>query len=196
MLRYVALSLLAAVSLLGCATPELVVLLEGEDGRVGELAVEKNGKTVVLDEAHTSASVGGLGGLSKHDADMTAVDETFAAALAARPKKPTSFVLYFEEGTTELVAGSRTELDAMFAEIGNRQAPDVQVTGHTDRVGKISDNDYLAYQRASAVRDLLIGLGLSADTVTAVGRGERELLVPTEDEVEEPKNRRVEVTVR
>jgi len=29
-----------------------------------------------------------------------------------------------------------------------------------------------------------------------VGRGEREPLVPTEDEVSEPRNRRVEITVR
>jgi hypothetical protein len=46
----------------GCATLELIVLLAGEDGRVGELQVAKDGELVVLDEAFTSANVDGLGG--------------------------------------------------------------------------------------------------------------------------------------
>ena len=46
----------------GCATPELIVLLAGEDGSAGELEVAKDRELVVLDEAFTSANVDGLGG--------------------------------------------------------------------------------------------------------------------------------------
>jgi outer membrane protein OmpA-like peptidoglycan-associated protein len=84
----------------------------------------------------------------------------------------------------------------MFAEVKKRQAPDVQVTGHTDRVGKVKDNDQLGLQRAAAVRNRLIDLGLRAQMVSAVSRGEREPIVVTADEVNESKNRRVEITVR
>ena len=45
-------------------------------------------------------------------------------------------------------------------------------------------------------RDELVKLGAAADRVQVSGRGEREPLVATADEVAEPKNRRVEVTVR
>jgi outer membrane protein OmpA-like peptidoglycan-associated protein len=38
--------------------------------------------------------------------------------------------------------------------------------------------------------------GAVESRIEAVGRGKRELLVPTADEVDEPKNRRVEILVR
>jgi OmpA-OmpF porin, OOP family len=39
-------------------------------------------------------------------------------------------------------------------------------------------------------------MGVPAGQIQAAGRGERAPLVPTEDEVEEPRNRRVDITVR
>ena len=39
-------------------------------------------------------------------------------------------------------------------------------------------------------------MGIPAERIQAAGRGERELLVPTEDNVAEPRNRRVEINVR
>jgi outer membrane protein OmpA-like peptidoglycan-associated protein len=38
--------------------------------------------------------------------------------------------------------------------------------------------------------------GIAPDRITTAGRGEREPLVPTADEVAEPRNRRVEISVR
>jgi OmpA-OmpF porin, OOP family len=46
------------------------------------------------------------------------------------------------------------------------------------------------------VRAVLIERGFKAELVEAVGRGEREPLVPTDDEVAEPRNRRAEILVR
>ena len=43
---------------------------------------------------------------------------------------------------------------------------------------------------------MMIGLGIPSERITAAGRGKRELLVPTEDNVPEPRNRRVEINVR
>ena len=39
-------------------------------------------------------------------------------------------------------------------------------------------------------------LGIDAEGIKVSGRGERELLVITADEVAEPRNRRVEIQVR
>jgi OmpA-OmpF porin, OOP family len=63
-------------------------------------------------------------------------------------------------------------------------------------VGSVGDNDHLSLARAQAVQDMLAQLGLRSDFIRAVGRGEREPLVPTPDEQPEPRNRRVEVIVR
>jgi OOP family OmpA-OmpF porin len=87
-------------------------------------------------------------------------------------------------------------LEALFAEVAKRQAVEVQVTGHTDRVGSDADNDRLSLQRAEAVRTMLIQRGINSNFLRAVGRGEREPLIPTPDEQAEPRNRRVEVIVR
>ena len=70
------------------------------------------------------------------------------------------------------------------------------MTGHTDRVGSEADNDRLSLQRAEAVRAMLIQRGINSSFLRAVGRGEREPLIPTPDEQAEPRNRRVEVIVR
>ncbi len=68
--------------------------------------------------------------------------------------------------------------------------------GHTDRVGTLEANDALSLRRAEAVRALIIERGFEAARVRAVGRGERQPLVATDDEVDEPRNRRVEIVVR
>ena len=46
------------------------------------------------------------------------------------------------------------------------------------------------------MRDEFVKLGIAPDRITVAGRGEREPLVPTEDGVAEPRNRRVEINVR
>jgi outer membrane protein OmpA-like peptidoglycan-associated protein len=51
-------------------------------------------------------------------------------------------------------------------------------------------------RRANSVRALLIDAGLNAAAIDARSHGEMELLVPTANGVFEPKNRRVEITVR
>ena len=72
----------------------------------------------------------------------------------------------------------------------------MQVTGHTDTVGREENNDKLSTERAGVIKNMLIEQGLQAGFIRAVGRGERELLVPTANNFSEPKNRRVEVIVR
>ena len=54
----------------------------------------------------------------------------------------------------------------------------------------------LARSRADFVRAILLEKGLADRYIFAVGRGEREPLITTEDGIEEPRNRRVQVLVR
>jgi outer membrane protein OmpA-like peptidoglycan-associated protein len=84
----------------------------------------------------------------------------------------------------------------MFADVAKRPVPDIVVIGHTDAVGSDDYNDQLALKRAQAVRTMLSTRGLPEQDIVAIGRGKRELLVPTPDGVAEPRNRRVEIVVR
>ncbi len=109
---------------------------------------------------------------------------------------PATFLLYFVTGTDELTPSSKDELAKVLAAVKDRPSPDVLVIGHTDRVGDDKDNDRLSAQRAERVKRYLVEIGIPAERIHTAGRGEREPLVPTADNVEEPRNRRVEINVR
>ena len=103
----------------------------------------------------------------------------------------------FREGSTDLQPESEEELKKLFDEIGNRgRGADVQIIGHTDTLGSSDDNDALSVARAREIRDALVVKGLRADITRVSGRGERDLLEPTDDNVRNPRNRRAEVVVR
>jgi OmpA-OmpF porin, OOP family len=177
-------------------TKELIVLLPEEDGTLGSVAVGKGDRSVIINAPLAAAKIDGRGRVKQEAITQAEVNRTFEAALAAQPPKPISFILSFEEGKTQVTSESRAPLEALFAEVARRQAVEVQITGHTDRVGSVDDNDRLSLERALAVREMLIQRRLQSGFIRAVGRGEREPLVPTPDEQPEPRNRRVEVIVR
>src|SRR6185436_14935129 len=56
--------------------------------------------------------------------------------------------------------------------------------------------DQLTAQRAETVKGFLVGIGIAAERIQTAGRGKREPIVQTGDNVDEPKNRRVEINVR
>lgn len=191
-----ALAALALLPLLAaCATPKgAVTLLPGEAGaKVGAMAVfdPKNGAelgSLTVENTQTALK----GKFAAKPADPT----RYAALIDALPPPVAHFTLNFIEGTTDLTPDSQAELQKVFAEIARRPGAEVLITGHTDTVGSETDNDALSLRRAGDVRAALIAQGLSPAISRAVGRGERELLVPTPDNTAEPRNRRVEITVR
>ena len=183
--------------LAACGTTKtLVVLLPEESGTSGAVTVGEGARAVVLDAPLTIASVDTRGTIDKAAVTQKEVQRTFGEALAAQPPKPLSFTLYFDIASTEVTPDSLPILEALFAEVAKREAVEVQVTGHTDRVGTDATNDRLSLERAQGVRDILIQRGLKTSFIRAVGRGEREPLIPTPEEQPEPRNRRVEVIVR
>jgi outer membrane protein OmpA-like peptidoglycan-associated protein len=190
-------ALACAVLLSACSTTkELVVLLPEEDGQVGAVAIEAKQRTTILDAPLAAAKIDTQGHVKKDRLTEEEVRQTFASALAAQPPKPVSFILYFLANSMEIVPSSQAILEAILTEVARRQAVEVQITGHTDRVGSVADNDRLSQVRAEAVRDMLVQNGLQASFIRVVGRGEREPLIPAPDEQPEAQNRRVEVIVR
>ena len=190
-------TLAAGVFLSDCASVNtFVVLLPEDGGAASAVTVGEGNRRTVLDKPYSAAAVDTRGNVETRTVTAEYARRTFAEALAAQPLQPVSFTLYFETNSVEVTPASRPDLDALFAEVARRDAVEVQVTGHTDRVGSEADNDRLSLQRAEAVRAMLIQRGIQASFLRAVGRGEREPLVPTPDKQAEPRNRRVEVTVR
>jgi OOP family OmpA-OmpF porin len=124
------------------------------------------------------------------------VQKRYPALLAVMPPPAERFTLNFITGGAELTPESTAALADVLARAIARAGGELVVIGHTDRVGTLEANDALSLRRAEAVRALIIERGFHAARVRAVGRGERQPLVATDDEVDEPRNRRVEIVVR
>jgi len=120
----------------------------------------------------------------------------FGEALSAQPELPLRFLLYFQTGTTELTAESQRQISEILAAIEARKSKDISVVGHTDRVGSRETNYRLGLERVESVKELLVSKGVDPSGIEVASHGEDNPLVETEDEVAEPRNRRIEITVR
>lgn len=179
------------------AVRERVVLLPDTDGRVGQVTVSTPSATATLDRAYAVAEVLSDGQVVPGEASSAeAVRQRFAAALAAQPPQPVSFDVFFVFDKDELTPESTVQFERIKAELVSRPAPEIVVIGHTDRVGALAYNDALSLKRAEMVRLALARAGITHAQMEVAGRGEREPVVATPDEVAEPRNRRVEITVR
>jgi OmpA-OmpF porin, OOP family len=180
----------------GCAYNRgTVILLPEQDGHATAVEVRQGDQKILLDKPY-AATREWPAGAQPYQSDAKEVEARFGAALAALPARPMYFTLYFVEGQDELAPESMPTLDAVFAALSKYPVPDLVVVGHTDTVGKDEYNDALALRRAQTMKTALIGRGVAPENIVAIGRGKRELLIPTADNVAEPRNRRVEIIVR
>jgi outer membrane protein OmpA-like peptidoglycan-associated protein len=192
----IGLSLMIAVS--GCAGKDnLIVLTPDDSGQVGALKVSNDGGEAVLDREGQALHLGDRRTSPGAPAPVSAEErELFAAALAAQPLAPVSYLLYFEFDSNDLTAESRQKLNDILRAARERDSQDLLVIGHTDRAGDADYNAALSLQRAEVVRELLASKGIGAGFIQISSHGEGNPLIPTADEVAEARNRRVEVVVR
>jgi outer membrane protein OmpA-like peptidoglycan-associated protein len=71
----------------------------------------------------------------------------------------------------------------------------ILVVGHTDTSGSSRYNQKLSERRANTVANELVRNGIDQAAISAMGKGENELLVQTGDSMREPQNRRVEMSL-
>jgi outer membrane protein OmpA-like peptidoglycan-associated protein len=175
---------------------DVVVLLPHADGSAGTVVVKHEDGEIVLDRAYAAALITGPGQARSFVYEPEQASRVFSAALAALPPRPKSFLVYFDLASDELSAESQRQIEQLFAGLSARPVPEITVTGHTDTMGSTEFNDRLSLQRARTIRDELVRRGIARELISVSGRGKRELLVPTEDQVAEPRNRRVEIEIR
>lgn len=200
MIRFASTFLLALL-LAGCAaTPkpaaERVVLLPNEDGRPSAVVVtRRDGKSVELNRPYAAATLGGQA-IVTTTATADEVRGRYAELLAVQPPRVKSYTLYFEYNRSALTGDSQREVERMLVEAAVTPAAEIDVIGHTDTKGNLEYNDQLGRTRAQFVANLMQQRGFDRSRIAVQSRGERELLVPTPDETDEPRNRRVEIRLR
>lgn len=99
----------------------------------------------------------------------------------------------FASGQVQLVEGGRSSLEEVVDLLQTEPEKKIRVEGHTDSSGDADANLALSEQRANAVREALISLGVAAERVTATGMGEDFPIASNEDEEGRAQNRRVDV---
>ena len=188
---------IALITLAGCSsTPsDRVILLPQPDGQPSAVEVTAGSQRLRLATPYATADLRDST-LVPGTTTRQAVQQTYGALLSQLPARPRRYTVQFEPNGNRLAAGADAVLAEMRGALALLPAPEVVVTGHTDRVGSVEANDRLSLARAEAVRELLVAAGVPASAITVAGRGEREPAVPTADEVAEARNRRVEIKIR
>jgi len=183
----------------GAAGPSTVVLLAEPDGTLGQAVVSSAAGAGMVELAADRAATSVVGRRAPSPVaplDAASIEKQFGATLASLPMAPEAFTLYFRLESDELTDESRALLPGVLKAVAGRPAPEVGVAGHTDTTGEPKSNYALGLERATRVRTLLIGAGVDASLIDVSSLGESDLRVRKADNVLEPRNRRVEISVR
>lgn len=111
------------------------------------------------------------------------------------PDLRNSYIIFLE-GKDSLSDELNQEVEKIIADLSDRPAPEILMTGHTESMGGREFNDRLSPQRAERACSMLLNRGIPEFNISIAGRGECEPLVPTEDGVSDLGNRRVEINVK
>lgn len=80
--------------------------------------------------------------------------------------------VYFPTASHELQPESFAELNKLVAILKNKPNMTLELSGHTDNVGKKTDNLALSQRRAKSVMEYLISQGIAASRLTSIGYGD------------------------
>ena len=204
--RLICLAAVALVVSAGCGPKRVasptpgrtqVVLLEDPDSPASSVNVtSKAGNVALTTPLESTTVVATRPPTAPVKLDDAEVQRQFATLLADLPASAQHFNLYFRIDTADLTEESRAILPDVLSAVAARRIPEVTVIGHTDTTGSTASNYRLGLDRAQTVKTLLVRAGLDASLIEVESHGEADLLRRTPDNTAEPRNRRVEITIR
>ncbi|HEX4870871.1 MAG TPA: peptidoglycan-associated lipoprotein Pal [Nevskiaceae bacterium] len=101
--------------------------------------------------------------------------------------------VYFAYDSAEISVETRSIVERFGRFLVANPTKRVRLEGHADERGTREYNVGLGENRANAVREVLLGMGVSASQISVVSYGEERPAVPGSDEAAYAKNRRVEI---
>jgi outer membrane protein OmpA-like peptidoglycan-associated protein len=193
----IALAFIVELCLSGCQSVTTLILMPDESGKVGAITVKTPSDIRLINEAYNSVTTKqGTSRLSETQALSEAqVIQEYAALLKAQPAKPTSIILYFVTGSTNLAKESLAIIPQVIDQIKAQMPTEISLIGHTDTTGTDNINDKLSLERAKTVEKILKDSMPTLNIVSIQSFGSKDLLVPTPPNVDEPRNRRVEILI-
>lgn len=188
---------LAGLLLAGCAPTTTLILLPDENGRVGSVTARTGDDFRVLDEAYARVSTSRVPLLppSSDALTETQVNAAYDTLLKAQPLPALAFSVYFSRGSADLADKARALVPEIIAGIRARAPAEITIIGHTDTTGPDAYNTRLALERARTVERVLREALPARGQVRIQSFGSRGLIVPTPPDVDEPRNRVVEILI-
>jgi outer membrane protein OmpA-like peptidoglycan-associated protein/tetratricopeptide (TPR) repeat protein len=128
-----------------------------------------------------------------------APDSTYVKNIALEPiKLASSFVftqVLFENNSFALLPPSLPELNKLVQILEENPSMQIQISGHTDNVGKDTDNLTLSTNRAKAIVKYLSSKGIAAERLTYKGFGSTEPIATNATAAGRAQNRRTSFTI-
>ena len=98
----------------------------------------------------------------------------------------------FDFGKATIRKSSNKTLDAAVKVMQDYPSIRIEISGHTDNVGKRERNAELSQQRADSVREYIVGKGVEAGRIHTRGAGMDEPTADNKTAAGRQKNRRIE----
>lgn len=114
------------------------------------------------------------------------------------PREVKSFVLhniYFATGKTRILDSSEPALNELHQFLVSRPSQRIRIVGHTDDIGSDRSNQVLSEGRCKEVKQAMADRGVDPKRIEIEGRGERDPIVPNDDDAHRQMNRRVEIVL-
>ena len=126
-------------------------------------------------------------------------DSTYNIDIPLQPLEANATIvlknIFFDSKMFEIKTESTPELDNLVQLLKDNPALKIQITGHTDNVGRAEDNILLSDNRAKAVVTYLTTKGINPARLSYKGFGSTQPLDSNTTEEGRAKNRRTELKV-
>jgi len=124
--------------------------------------------------------------------EVYTIEEVIEALIIKTNKVYVFKNVLFDFDKSELLEASMEELNQLYKHLKENSELNVAIYGHTDTIGLDKRNKELSEERAKAVADYLISLGLNASRIQHFGFGSTKPISNNETEEGRKLNRRVE----
>ena len=126
-------------------------------------------------------------------------DSTYEKDIPLQPIEANASVVlknvFFDVNKFDLKPESEAELDKLVQLMNDNPAVKIQIGGHTDNVGKPTDNLTLSNNRAKAVVTYLVSKNIAPQRLVAKGFGETQPIDDNKTDEGRSRNRRTEMKV-
>lgn len=103
--------------------------------------------------------------------------------------------IFFDSKMFELKTESTTELDKVVQLLKDNPTLKIEISGHTDNIGKAEDNLQLSEKRAQSVVKYLALKGIAPERLSSKGYGATQPIAPNNTEEGRSQNRRTELKI-